>query len=291
MQKITPFLWFDGNVAEALDFYTSVFKDSKIITTHRSGGPIPGQEGKIFSATFELAGQELYALDGGPQYKFTPATSFFVNCETQEEIDGIWKKLAENGTVLMELNKYPFSEKFGWVQDKFGLSWQLNLTGTKQKITPFLMFVGAQQGKAEEAINFYRSVFKDSEVLRIAHFGPGQGGTEGTVVHAAFSLDGQQFMAMDSNGKHAFTFTYAVSFFVSCETQEEVDYLWNALSAGGEESMCGWLKDKYGVAWQIIPDVLGKLLYDKDPVKSGRVVEAMMKMHKIVIKDLQDAYG
>jgi predicted 3-demethylubiquinone-9 3-methyltransferase (glyoxalase superfamily) len=290
MQKITPFLWLNNNVEEAVNLYTSAFKDSKIVSMNRAGGALPGEQGQVFSATFQISGLEFYSLNGGPMYQFTPAVSLFVTCETQEEISELWSKLGDGGMVMMPLNKYPFSEQFGWVQDKFGLSWQLNLTGSKQKVTPFLMFVKEQNGKAEEAMNLYTSVFKNSSVLRVAHFAAGERGEEGTVKHGAFSLDGNEFMAMDSNGEHAFTFTPAFSFFVHCTTQEEVDYFWDKLAEGGRHDRCGWLTDKYGVSWQIIPDTLNKLLYDKDPAKSKRVMDAMMKMTKIEIMGLQDAY-
>src|SRR5262249_25459297 len=149
---------------------------------------------------------------------------FFVNCETEEEVDGLWNRLSEGGRVLMELDTYPFSKKFGWVADKFGVSWQLSLAGSAQTIDPFFLFVGKQHGKAEEAMNFYSSLFKHSSILNIARYGAGQEEIEGTVVHAVFSLNGQEFMAMESNREeHLFTFTPAISFLVNCETQEEVD--------------------------------------------------------------------
>ncbi len=290
MQKITPFLWFNNNVEEAVNFYTAAFKNSKIVSMHRAGNGLPGEKGQVFTATFRLADHEFYALNGGPKYSFTPAVSFMVNCETKEETDDLWKNLSEDGMVLMPLSKYPFSEKFGWVQDKFGLSWQLNFTGSQQKITPFLMFVKEQNGKAEEAINFYTSLFQNSDILRMARYEAGEMGTEGTLKHAAFSLAGEAFMAMDSSMEHHFTFTPAISFFVNCKTQEEVDFFWEKLSEGGREDRCGWLADKYGVSWQIIPDTLGKLMYDSDRVKSKRVMDAMLKMDKIDIKGLQEAY-
>lgn len=290
MQKITSFLWFNNQAEEAMNFYTSLFKNSKIGDIRRYGEAGPGPEGSVMTATFQLAGQEFMALNGGPQYTFTPAISFFVTCETEQEIDDLWAGLGEGGTALMELDKYPFSEKFGWVQDKFGLSWQLNLTGQTQSINPFLMFVGEQQGQAEEAMNFYTSLFKNSNLIRIERYGPGSVETEGTVVHAAFSLNDQTFMAMDSSREHAFTFTPAISFFVNCETQAEVDTLWAKLTEGGEEHPCGWLQDKYGVSWQIIPSILGELLGDRDPAKAQSVMKAMFQMKKIDIKALKQAY-
>jgi predicted 3-demethylubiquinone-9 3-methyltransferase (glyoxalase superfamily) len=190
----------------------------------------------------------------------------------------------------MELDKYPFSEKFGWVEDKFGVSWQLNLASSMQKITPFLMFVGKQHGKAEEAMNFYISLFNNSSIGEIERYGKGEEEPEGTVKHATFSLNGQEFMAMDSNREHPFTFTEATSLFVNCETREEVDELWEKLSEGGEKQRIGWLKDKYGVSWQVVPTVLGELLNDPDPEKSQRVMKSMLQMGKIDIEKLKQAY-
>jgi predicted 3-demethylubiquinone-9 3-methyltransferase (glyoxalase superfamily) len=153
-----------------------------------------------------------------------------------------------------------------------------------QKITPFLWF----DGKAEEAMNFYVSIFKNSKVGRVTRYGEAGPGPKGAVMSATFQLEGQEFMAL--NGGPHFTFTPAISFFVNCETQQEVDELWEKLSEGGKKDRCGWLKDKYGLSWQIIPSALGKMLGDKDPEKSKRVMEAMLQMHKIDIKRLQEAY-
>jgi len=284
MHQITPFLWFNNNVEEAVNFYTAAFSDSLVVSMHRMGD-------SVFSATFRLAGKEFYALNGGPMYQFTPAVSFMVACETEAEIDTLWQHLTSGGMVMMPLNEYPFSKKFGWVQDKFGISWQLNFTGSKQHITPALMFVKEMNGKAEEAIGFYSSVFKNAQVLRMAKFEAGEPGTPGTVQHAAFSLDGNEFIAMDGGTGHQFTFSPAISFFIHCTTQDEVDYFWDKLSEGGKPNRCGWLDDKYGITWQVIPDALSKLMYDKDPAKSKRVMDAMMKMTKIEIKGLEEAYN
>jgi predicted 3-demethylubiquinone-9 3-methyltransferase (glyoxalase superfamily) len=153
-----------------------------------------------------------------------------------------------------------------------------------QKITPFLWF----DSKAEEAMNFYTSIFKNSKVGSVNRWGDAGPGPKGTVMTATFQLEGQEFMAL--NGGPQFTFTPAISFFVNCETQEEVDELWERLSEGGEKNRCGWLRDKFGVSWQIIPTALGKLLHDKDPEKSKRVMKAMLQMDKIDVKGLKQAY-
>jgi predicted 3-demethylubiquinone-9 3-methyltransferase (glyoxalase superfamily) len=153
-----------------------------------------------------------------------------------------------------------------------------------QKITPFLWF----DGQAEEAMNFYTSVFKNSKIGRVTRYGAAGPGPKGTVMSATFQLDGQEFMAL--NGGPQFKFTEAISLFVNCETQEEVDELWEKLSAGGKKDRCGWLKDKFGLSWQIIPRALGEMLGDKDPEKSKRVMQAMLQMDKIDTKTLKQAY-
>jgi predicted 3-demethylubiquinone-9 3-methyltransferase (glyoxalase superfamily) len=153
-----------------------------------------------------------------------------------------------------------------------------------QKITPFLWF----DGKAEEAMNFYVSVFKNSKIVSVTRYGEGGAGPKGTVMSATFQLDGQEFFAL--NGGPQFSFSPAISFFVNCETQQEVDALWEKLSEGGEKQRCGWLKDKFGLSWQIIPSVLGELLNDRDPKKSMSAMRAMLQMNKIDIEALRQAH-
>ncbi|MCB9452964.1 MAG: VOC family protein [Anaerolineaceae bacterium] len=292
--KIRTFLWFDTQAEEAMHFYTSIFANSRIESIQRYPdgpleGPWKGMEGKVITGVFELAGQQFMALDGGPMFKFTPSLSLFVNCETIQEIDSIWEQLSEGGSALMPLQKYQFSEKFGWLNDRYGLSWQLNLAARAQKITPFLMFVGTHNGKAEDAMKFYTSLFQDSGIERIERYGEGEMGTVGAVKHAVFRLHGQEFMAMDGGTAHAFTFTEATSLLVSCQSQAEVDHFWDQLSADPQAEQCGWLKDRYGLSWQINPDALSALLNHPDPEKSKRVTDAMLQMKKIDIAGLERA--
>jgi len=298
MQKITPFLWFDNQAEEAVNFYCSIFKNSKtgkVARYDESGSKAAGRPvGSVMTASFQLEGQEFVALNGGPIFKFNPSISFIVNCKIATEVDDLWNKLYQGGTVLMPLDKYPFSEKYGWLQDKYGLSWQLIVSAGEapQKIIPSMMFVGDVSGRAEEAINFYTSVFKNSKVGNIFRYGAGQQpDKEGTVMFADFVLEGQWFAAMDSAREHNFNFNEAISFVVNCETQEEVDYYWNKLTSGGNESQCGWLKDKFGLSWQVVPTVLSKYLSDANPKKSQRVMQAMLQMKKIEITPLQKAYA
>lgn len=294
MQTITPFLWFNNQAEEAASFYVSLFRNSKIgIKTYynKDIAEVAGRpEGSVMTVDFQLEGQDFNALNGNDENPFTPAISFFVSCETQEEVDRLWKGLSEGGIPLMELGKYPFSEKYGWVQDRFGVSWQLILANRAQKIAPCLLFVGEKAGKTEEAIRLYTSLFQNSKIEYLERYGADAGADEGKVLHARFSLEGQDFVAMDSScPEHAFTFTKAVSFMVNCETQTEVDHLWEKLTAEGEEIVCGWLSDPYGVAWQITPVVLNELRKDPDPEKVRRVMKAMMQMKKLDIQTLKQA--
>ncbi len=282
-QKITPFLWFDHQAEEAAGFYTSVFRNSKIDRVLHFGE-------QVGVVDFSLDGQGFNAMNAGPAFQLNPTISFFVVCETEAETDEVWGKLLEGGKVLVRLDKYPWSEKYGWVQDRFGMSWQISLgkmEDTGQKFTPSLLFSGVQSGRAEEALHFYASVFSPSSITGILHYGAGGEGREGTVNHAQFSLCGQTFMAMDDTMESPDSFNEALSFVVDCEDQKEVDYFWDSLLAGGgQESMCGWLKDRFGVSWQVIPRALPKLLSDPDPEKAQRASAAMMKMRKIEVDKL-----
>ncbi len=295
MQKITPFLWFDTEAEEAMNFYLSVFKNAKAKGLSHYGEGSPGPKGSVMTATFEIEGVELTALNGGPiQDGFTPSISFFVNCETAEEVDALWARLSEGGTPLMEVGEYPFSKRYGWIKDKFDVSWQL-MIGTQsqpgRKIVPCLLFTDAKYGWAESAINHYTSIFPDSSVTFVHKAGPGGPDKEGAVQFSTFKLFGETFSAMDGSGTHNFSFTMALSFMVSCDSQEEVDKYWDALTAdGGKEVQCGWLTDKFGVSWQIVPKVLMKLINDPDPAKAKRAMQAMLQMKKIDIAGLQKAY-
>jgi predicted 3-demethylubiquinone-9 3-methyltransferase (glyoxalase superfamily) len=296
-QKITPFLWFNDEAEEAVKFYTSLLKNSQInkVTYYsEEGREFHGMPaGSVMTIGFQLEGHEFVALNGGTHFKFTPAISFFVNCDSPEEVGQLWAKLSKGGTALMELDKYPFSEKYGWMQDKYGLSWQLNLADSRQKIIPSLLFVGEQNGKAEEAIKFYTSLFDGSSIGFLSRYKKGEGGTEGTLNYASFTLNGQEFVAMDSSLEHAFNFNEATSFVVNCETQEQIDKFWNKLSEGGDEraQQCGWLKDKFGVSWQVVPRKLPEMLNDPNEEKAKRVMNAMLRMKKFNMRELEQAYN
>jgi predicted 3-demethylubiquinone-9 3-methyltransferase (glyoxalase superfamily) len=285
VQKITPYLWFDKEAKEAAEFYVSVFDDSKIesITeTHDT----PSGDTEV--AAFQIMGYDFMAISAGPLFQINPSISFHVRCRTAAEVDRIWEELAEGGTVMMELGEYPFSERYGWIQDKFGVSWQVIHTEGefRQRIVPVLMFVGDVSGRAEDALGFYASVFPDARAEVLARYEKGEEPDKaGTVKYAHFILYGQHFGAMDSARMHGFGFNEAVSFVINCRDQQEIDYFWDVLSAVPEAEQCGWVKDKFGVSWQIVPANMGELM-GRNPDKTTPV---MLKMKKIVIADLEKA--
>ena len=207
----------------------------------------------------------------------------------------MWSKLAEGGTALMPLDKYPFSERYGWIQDRYGLSWQLILTNPAGEVRPpiitSLLFVGDVCGKAEEASDFYLSIFEDSKRGALTRYPGGmEPDKEGTIMFTDFQLAGQWFTAMDSAHKHDFAFNEAISFMVPCATQEQIDYYWEKLSAVPEAEQCGWLKDKYGVSWQIVPTAMDEMMSKGTPEQIDRVTQAFLPMKKLDIAELKAAY-
>jgi len=297
-QKIVPHLWFDKEAKEAASFYCSVFPEARI-TSSMTLHDTPSGDCDVVS--FTLSGQPFAAISAGPFFKFNPSVSFILNFDpskdkqARENLDALWAKLSQGGTALMPLQQYPFSECYGWVQDKYGLSWQLilsNASGEERPfITPSLMFVGAVCGKAEEASDFYLSVFGNAKRGITARYPDGmEPDKEGTIMFTDFMLLGQWFAAMDSARMHDFAFNEAVSFMVHCDTQEEIDYYWDRLSAVPEAEQCGWLKDRYGFSWQIVPAVMDKMLQDQDRERLDRVTRAFLKMKKFDLAALQGAY-
>ncbi|MDP8977425.1 MAG: VOC family protein [Actinomycetota bacterium] len=291
MHRITPHLWFDRQAVEAAEFYASTFPDSKVtdVTT------IPDTpSGDTDVVSFRLWGQPFMAISAGPLFTFNPSVSFLVSCATMEEVDRLWARLADGGTALMPSGSYPFSQRYGWIEDRYGLSWQIMHTDDReaaQPITPTLMFVGEVCGKAEEAIGFYTSVFPNSKVGDVLRYGAGEApDVEGTVKHAAFWLGGQRFAAMDSALDHGFGFNEAISFMVSCDSQAEIDRYWDSLSAVPEAEQCGWLKDRYGLSWQVVPSAMDEMLRTGTKQQIACVTAAFLDMKKFDLAELQRAY-
>lgn len=286
----TTCLWFNGEGREAASYYTGIFPDSTISQTVDNPGELPsGEKRQELTVPFSICGHSFLALNGGPQYKANPSISFMINCKNEDEVDHYWKNLSPGGKVMMPLGEYPFSKKYGWVADRFGISWQIILsTDFPQKIVPSLLFTGEVCGKAEEALNYYLALFLESKPGRILKREENQSPDKmGTILFEDFDLSGNWFVAMDSAHDHGFQFNPAISFIVNCKTQADVNYYWDHFTAGGREGKCGWLEDKFGVSWQIVPSGLQELL--KNPERAKRVFPELMKMKKLDIDVLEKA--
>ncbi len=284
--KIIPHLWYDKEARKAAEFYVSAFGQNSKVTHVSTIHDTPS--GSTDIVAFDILGREFMAISAGPQFKINPSISFHVKCKTVAEVDEIWEKLSIDGMILMELGEYPFSRRYGWLQDKYGVSWQVIYTKDDfiQRIMPAFMFTQDICGKAEEAINYYTSIFPDSNAQVFTRYSKDENpDQEGTIKYAQFILDGQEFGAMDSAGSHDFKFNEAVSLMVHCKDQDEIDFFWEKLSAIPEAEQCGWAKDMFGVSWQIIPKNMEDLI-SRNPEKTTPV---MLNMKKIIIADLEQA--
>jgi predicted 3-demethylubiquinone-9 3-methyltransferase (glyoxalase superfamily) len=274
ISPVFPCLWFDGKAKEAAELYCSVFKNS-VITAETP-----------LVVTFELNGKKIMGLNGGPMFTINPSISLYVNCDSASEVDRIWNVLIDGGSEYLPLGTYPWSERYGWLRDKFGMTWQIFSTGShngESSIATLLLFTNQRFGQAETALNHYRTIFQNSATDVLVHYPEGDPNA-GKVMFSGFRLNEGCMAAMDGPGDHDYTFNEAVSLVVECETQQEIDYFWEKLTEGGEESMCGWLKDKFGVSWQIVPKILAELM--TDPVKAPKAIAAFSQMRKFEIDKL-----
>ncbi|HAM62191.1 MAG TPA: hypothetical protein DCP62_00550 [Erysipelotrichaceae bacterium] len=290
MSKIAPHLWFDTQAVQASQLYLSLFPRSKLIS-HTVIKDTPS--GDCDFLDIELAGQEFMLISAGPYFTLNPSISFLVACASKEEVDVYFAALIEGGNELMPLDSYDFSERYAWVIDRFGVSWQLMYTflPVQQKITPTLMFVGENCGKAEEAVNFYASIFNEASVESVMHYGEDAfPDLPNSAQHIGFTLEGQRFAAMDSAYDHRFSFNEGISLLVYADTQEEIDRYWNALSAVPEAEQCGWLKDKYGLSWQISPRIMNEMMLDENEERLSAVTQCMLQMKKLDMDELRRVY-
>ncbi len=278
-KQIYPCLWFDGQANAAAEYYCSIFNNAKI--THKTPMVV----------NFEIENFKIMGLNGGPMFKINPSISLFVTCKSETEIETLYSKLLAGGQVMMALNKYPWAEKYAFLSDQYGVVWQLMLATTPDsmpKIYLSFLFVGEQFGKAKAAIDCYTTIFPNSQVHPLNLYKAGEEAPEGYVKFGHFSLNNALFSAMDGAGNHQFQFNEGVSLVVDCANQDEIDHYWYKLiKDGGNESRCGWLKDKFGVSWQIIPANAGLLL--SNPSNSGKAMMALMQMTKIDIATLENA--
>ncbi|MFL0246282.1 VOC family protein [Candidatus Clostridium stratigraminis] len=291
MQKIIPHLWFDKGAVEAARWYVSLFEDSKVINISTISDT-PSGESEIVD--FQLANLRFSAISAGPYFKFNPTISLMVACATSKEVDRLHTELSSDGTELMPLGEYPFSKRYAWVQDKFGVNWQLmlvsNIEEHTKKIRPTLLFSGVTCGKAEEAINYYTSIFENSNKGFTSFYADGEAmDIRAKVNYAEFNLLGTQFVAMDHGFSEDFTFNEAFSFMVMCHNQEEIDRYWDKLSFIPEAEQCGWVKDQFGLSWQIVPDYMRDILGQGTKEEVSRVTKAFLKMKKFDLAALEKA--
>lgn len=300
MQKIIPHLWFNTEAKAAAEFYTSIFPNSKI-TSSAAMKDTPSGDSEIVS--FDLSGFSFMAISAGPYFTANPSISFMVNFDPSrdptaaEHLEIMWSQLSEGGKALMELGEYPFSKKYGWIQDRFGISWQLMLTNPEGEERPFiipsLLFTQDKAGKAEVATDYYLSVFKNSRRGALARYPAGmEPDKEGTIMFTDFQIEGQWFAAMDSAHNHAFTFNEGISLLVACENQEEINYYTDKLSAVPEAEQCGWVKDAYGVSWQMNPSALmDKVMRTGTPEQIARVTQGFLSMKRFNIQKLEELFN
>jgi predicted 3-demethylubiquinone-9 3-methyltransferase (glyoxalase superfamily) len=278
IQAPHPCLWFDGNAQEAADFYCTIFPDSKV-NTHNS-----------MVNEWEIMGLKIMGLNAGPMFKINPGISLTVTFPIVEEVNTAFAKLLEGGSSLMAIGAYPWSPRYGWVKDKYGMTWQLTLEET-HTIKPSMLFTDLNLGQASKAIDLYTSLFENSSISMKAHYPEGSPHV-GFLMYSEFNLQNRKIVAMDGPGGHEYVFNEGVSLVITCDTQAEIDYLWDKLTEnGGSESQCGWLKDPFGVSWQIIPRILSQKMNAGDAKRSGQMMQALMGMRKLIINDLEAAYN
>lgn len=293
MSTIAPCLWFNGAAEDAVHAYADVFGDVVIHATSRYGEGMPFPAGTALVVDFSIAGRRMQALNGGPMFVLNPSVSFFLHAASVDEAKRLFDGLAPGGKVRMPLGAYPWSPSYAWLEDRFGVSWQIiaeRPSATGARIVPCLMFTGDNQGRAASAIAHFRKVFPASQLLSVERYAAGEG-PETSVKHAKFTLGGDEFVAMDAPGPHAFTFSEALSLSVRCDDQARVDELWEHLCDGGAPGRCGWLKDRFGLSWQIVPEALVRMQTQGDGAARARMFGAMMTMSKLDVAALERAFA
>ena len=295
---IAPCLWFDDQASKAASFYIETFGSGRVVARtlfpSSHDNPVGQPRGGLMSVEFEIHGQRFTAVNGGPRFVINPSISFFVYTTSAAEARRLFAQLSRDGQTLMPLDAYPWSACYGWAADRFGVSWQVMLVDSatpSPTIAPSLMFCGVQFGNASTAMATLCGVFPNSRITRTQRYGDNENGT-GSVKEGRFVLAGQNMVAMDSPGEHAFTFNEAVSLQVLCDDQAALDHFWQALSDGGEPGQCGWLQDRFGISWQVVPkrwvDWLGS---SADAAARDRVFKAMLPMTKLDLATLECAFA
>ena len=290
MQKIVPHLWFDTQALEAVELYVSLFEDSKILNTAML---YDTPSGDAQTVEFELAGFEFAAISAGPYFTFNSSISLMVACETKEEVDRLYHSLIEGGSELMPLGTYDFSQWYAWISDKYGLNWQIMLVeniNEHKKVRPCLLFGMEACGKTQEAMDYYANVFSESKVGYVNHYQEGEvHDIRAKINYAELEIFDLEMVMMDHGYGGEAIFNEAISFMIQCEDQKEIDYYWEKLSFVTQAEACGWVKDQFGLSWQIIPKILSELLSNGTEQELERVMKAFMEMKKFDIAALEKA--
>lgn len=290
MQKIIPHLWYDKEAIEAAKWYVELFEDSGIIHT---GTLSDTPSGDAQTVDFMLAGMRFSAISAGPYFTFNPSISIMVASSSPEEVDMLHSSLSAGGTELMQLGEYPFSKRYAWIQDKYGLSWQIMLVEDikeHQRIRPVLLFTEDVCGRAEEALSYYLSIFEGSSKGDVNYYQTGEAmDHRAKINYSELNIQGNQIIAMDHEQGGDFTFNEAFSFMIPCADQAEIDYFWDKLSFVPEAEQCGWVKDQFGISWQIVPDNMEDIMANGTQEEIKRITEAFLKMKKLDIAALEKA--
>jgi len=289
MSNIIPHLWFDTEAAEAAEFYLSVFPDA----TKRSQTVIKDTpSGDCDFLHIELFGQEFMLISAGPYFTVNDSISFLIDCESDQEAFELYTKLLDDPEPLRMIDEIDFSE-IQWINDRYGISWMIQCSSTnpKRRISPVLQFVGSLCGKMEEAVDFYVSTFNDASIVSTTYT-VNDGGIGESIFHEiiAFTLEGRSFFAMEKFTVDEMPFNEAVSLLIECETQKEIDKYWTSLSAVPEAEQCGWLKDKYGLSWQVSPRIMNEMMLDDNDERLNAVTQSILQMKKLDMDELQRVY-
>lgn len=290
MQKIIPHLWYDMQAVEAAKWYVSLFENSRILQTScLSGTP----SGDVDTVEFELGGVRFSAISAGPVFSFNSSVSLMVTCRSVEEVDCLYRELSDGAEILMPLGEYPFSRRYVWLADRYGLNWQLTLFETdeiSQKIRPCLLFGADMCGRAKEALRFYSDLFPGASAGYVNHYSQSEPhDPRAKTNYAELTLFGLQLVAMDHGMGGDEAFNEAFSLMVLCEDQAQIDEYWDKLSAVPESEQCGWLKDRFGLSWQIVPENLNRLLFSASPEEKERMTKAFLSMKKLDIAAIERA--
>ena len=277
-------LWFKGeDLKKAVDKYTKIFDNSKILRSVNFDTPFDTTADCI---EFALGGRVFQAINAEPAFEFNNSFSLVVMCPTQKDLNSKWEKLISNGgKVVMPLDKYDFAESYGWLVDEFGLSWQVFLDGKMPfdfEIVPSLLY---PKGKAKEALEFYATVFTDFRINFVDYLDE----EKNNIIFSCFTINDSDYFTSDNLLGQDLPFNESTSIMIECDTQEEIDYYWDKLSADKDGGQCGWTKDRFGLSWQIIPKYINEVFFDQDKEKYNKILSAMFEMKKIDLEKLKEA--